>query len=250
MLLKKEFVFSKEESKRFNLRVFRNVLSEINPEFIKSEIKSKHIELAIIRIPVELSNNLHKLSTIGLTYFVADTLVYYYNNLINFLPTKLSNNDLVFVPFTEYLLQSMYDLIDEIFKNYTNHYHSNPLISVDIAEAYKEWAKNYLLNARENVNSWLIQLGGKNIAFIICLSNMKETEVILNGVIPSESGKNVYGDMIKYIQSFFKDLNCETIKISTQLTNYAVQKVWVRNSFVLKEAFYTVHINNAPHQKK
>jgi hypothetical protein len=54
----------------------------------------------------------------------------------------------------------------------------------------------------------------------------------------------VYGDLIHFTQAFFKGEGYRTMKVSTQIQNHAVQKVWSRESFVLRESLNTIHINS------
>ena len=66
---------------------------------------------------------------------------------------------------------------------------------------------------------------------------------MLNGILPSFSGRGIYTDFIRYILNVFKEMGLKEMKISTQIQNCSVQKVWAREQFYLKESFVTIHIN-------
>ena len=232
------------ESRRFGLRVYRRVLYDINPEEILSTILKQNIDVAIIRIPAERQDSLSCLQEIGIPYLIADMLVYYYVDLKTHKPRELRNKDLEFIEFYPEHFEILDKLISEIFSGYKNHYTSNPFLSVDLIEVYKEWARSYVTNEARGKCGWLVKRGDRFIGFATCASEGKESEIVLNGVIPSAAGMGVYGDLIKYLQQFFKDNGYSVMKVSTQVHNYAPQKVWSREGLVMKQAFVTVHINS------
>lgn len=63
------------------------------------------------------------------------------------------------------------------------------------------------------------------------------------GVRRPASGGGVYGDLIRFTQAYFKNKGFRKMKVSTQVNNYAVQKVWGWEVFYIAEAYLTVHIN-------
>ncbi|MGQ9847943.1 MAG: GNAT family N-acetyltransferase, partial [Bacteroidales bacterium] len=107
-----------------------------------------------------------------------------------------------------------------------------------------EWAKNYS-GKEEGKISWLIYSENNIAGFVTCSFNEqnKECEVILNGVMPNFSGRGIYSDIVRFIQKYFKDKGYKKMLISTQLQNIAVQKVWIREGFVIDRSYETYHIN-------
>ena len=53
-----------------------------------------------------------------------------------------------------------------------------------------------------------------------------------------------FSNIIRFTQNILKTKGCNIMKVSTQVQNYAVQKVWVREGFNIKESFATIHINS------
>lgn len=83
------------------------------------------------------------------------------------------------------------------------------------------------------------------VAFACCAEDYKTQtcEGVLYGVHPDHSGGGLYGDLIRYTQAKFRDRGYVLMKVSTQIWNLAVQKVWAREGFVLSQAYDTYHIN-------
>ena len=236
--------YSPIESKGLNLKVYRGVLDDINPHEILSTVLRENIDVAIIRVPAERQDSLARLQEIGIPYLVADTLVYYHVNLKTQGLREPHNSDLEFIEFYPEHFEIMDKMVSEIFRGYKNHYNSNPLLSVDLIESYKEWARSYVTDEAKGRCGWLVKRGDLFVGFATCAFEGEESEVVLNGVVPSATGAGVYGDLIKFIQSFFKDNGYSIMKVSTQVYNYIVQKVWSREGFAMRQSFLTVHINS------
>lgn len=235
--------YSPIESKGLGLKVYRGVVDDINPEEILSTVLKENIDVVIMRIPAERQDSMARFQEIGIPYLIADTLVYYQVDLKKHKPRGPRNSDLEFIEFYPEHLEIMDKLVSEIFPAYKNHYTSNPLLSVDLIEAYKEWARSYVTNEANRRCAWLVKREDRFIGFATCAFDGDESEIVLNGVVPSAAGAGVYGDLIKFIQHFFKNSGYSIMKVSTQVYNYKVQKVWSREGFVMKQSFLTVHLN-------
>ena len=238
------FKYSPVESNRFGLKVYRGLLDDINPDKILYTILKENIDVAIFRIPAERQESLFLLEKTGFPYLLTDTLVYYHVDLKTCAPNELRNENLKFIEFAPQHFEIMDKLVTEIFPSYKNHYTSNPILSINLINAYKEWARNFVTNVTQGKYAWLIKQDDLFIGFALCSFKDDESEGVLYGIIPSYSGKGVYGDLIRFTQRFFKKSGFSTMKISTQVNNYAVQKVWSREGFVMKQAFLTIHINS------
>lgn len=233
-----------DESKRFNLRVFRAKLDSIEPKLLLKEIIQSKADVVIARIPVERQNDLNLLNQISIPYIVADTLVYYNFDLKKNSISNLRNKDIVFkeANFSDYKVLD--DLVSEIFVNYHNHYSSNPLISKNLIPAYQEWVRNYASGKNINQRCWIVYKNEKPIAFATCaIHDDNVGEGVLYGVTPSASGSGVYGDIIRFTLDFYRSIGCNNFKVSTQIHNYAVQKVWVREGFQIDSSMLTIHLN-------
>lgn len=241
------FQFAHVESHRFGLRVFRGTAREINEKKILAEVIEDEIDVAILRVPSEKQFCVNRLDRIGLPYLIADTLVYHYVELKQFTPRDLKNKDLEFVECGPEHGPIIDALVDKCFKEYTNHYYSNPYLAKDgILEGYKEWARSYIGSGVKGRIAWLVHRDGKFIGFATCAFDQEsdEAEGVLYAVVPEAAGCGVYGDIIRFTQAYFKAEGFARMKVSTQIQNFAVQKVWSREGFFLKQAFSTIHINS------
>jgi predicted acetyltransferase len=239
----KQVLFSDVDSQRFGINVFRATLNEVDIENLKEQINADAIDLIILRLPSASKNQHSELHQLGFQVIHADTLVYYFCTLNN--EVTALRNELSFDVISEENNLVLNEIVPVIFKDYTSHYASNPMLDKEkTAEGYIEWAKSYVTTANPNRISWLVKNGSEIIGFATCSFNQEknECEGVLYGVMPEASGKGVYTDIIRFTQSYFKNLGFKTMWVSTQIQNYSVQKAWIKESFQLKKAFDTYHI--------
>lgn len=234
---------SEKESKRFQMNILRASMESLDIKTLNNAILENHTDLTILRLPCENLPQISKLQNLGFPYFQTDTLVYYYVDFNEYQPKELKNSDLTFDFAIDQDKNILSELVDKIFPGYTNHYNSNPYIDKqNILEGYKEWVIDFI--GAENKYVFLVKKQGEIIGFATCTNENNEAEGVLYGVLPTASGGGVYSDIIRYTQSFMKDLGVNIMKVSTQVQNYAVQKVWSREGFFMKKSFATVHINS------
>ena len=176
----------------------------------------------------------------------ADTLVYYQLSLTDYEPKPLRNGELVFAEATADDARELEALAAGTFAGYVSHYHANPRLDPALILAgYAEWATSYLAGDGHDRITWVARRGGAIVAFACCSHDeqKQECEIVLNGVHPAHSGGGLYGDLIRYTQAQYRGRGYRTMKISTQVWNLAVQKVWNREGFVFNQAYDTFHIN-------
>lgn len=239
-------IFSLEESKRFKNRVFRGEMNKIDETIIIRDLINNSVDIAIIRVPVESIHNLYRLENLNIPYLVADTLVYYDVVLSDYPINPIVNKDIEFIECTEKNVAELRILVSEIFQKYHNHYFSNPYLNRNvILEGYIEWANNYIRTIKKDRFVYLVKKQNNFVAFLTCSISFEknEGEGVLYGVLSSESGNKIYSDMIRFTQSYMKNLGIKRMIVSTQVHNYAVQKVWMREGFRMYSACNTIHIN-------
>src|SRR5688572_29830916 len=84
-------------------------------------------------------------------------------------------------------------LVAEVFKNYRNHYYSNPCFSKEkITEGYQEWAKSFIMNPERNKIAWIIfhKLEPVGLATFTLAGNICQGG--LHGIRPEFSGRGFY----------------------------------------------------------
>lgn len=238
------FTHSPLDSNRFNQNVHRANIVNIDETEILNYINSNGVDTLILRVPVESKAEQYRLNRMGFEVIHADTLVYYFASLRKIEDLDL-RNDLSFQLIDDSNQSILDELVPLIFKEYTNHYFSNPYLNKEkITEGYLEWAKSYVLEKNEGRISWLVMLKDQYVGFATCSfdSSKKECEGVLYGVHPSFSGKGIYSDIIKFTQKYFKENGFNTMWVSTQIQNFAVQKSWINHAFAIKKAYDTFHI--------
>ena len=240
--------FSKPDSERFGLRVFRGCLESVDERALFHQIASKNVDVAIIRTPAGAGAGfgLQRLGRYGLHPIHADTLVHYEVDLSVYEPTPLKNADLTFVKATASDQAELDKLVLSTFADYVSHYHANPILDpAKILPGYVEWASNYISNLTEDRMTWIARRAGEIVAFACCQADAGNScgHGILYGVHPNHSGGGLYGDLIRYTQTKFQERGFRSMQVSTQVWNLAVQKVWGREGFRMSTILDTWHVN-------
>lgn len=237
--------YSEVESRRFGLDIYRGYIDSVDEKELLKDLITADVDIAILRLPVEKSTEIHRLGHTGIPYLIADTHVYYQVNLQKLVPPLPKNADLEFLEAMESDSGTLNQLVEAIFPHYKNHYSSNPYFDrTHILEGYKEWARNYLSGEGSNKKVWLVKRDMQTIGFaIFSFDNAEECECVLHGVLPEHSGVGVYGDILRFAQSYFKREGFARMITKTQIQNFVVQKAWSREGFSLYKAYYTIHIN-------
>jgi acyl dehydratase len=239
-------VHSPLDSERFGLRIFRGTLDDVNDRALFADIVANAMDIAIVRTPAGGGGNLQRLGRYGMHPIHADTLVYYQVPLGKYEPNALRNEDLVFSEALPSDAAELEALVAHTFDGYRSHYHANPLLDGErILAGYAQWASGYLSPTQGGRVTWIARRNGKLVAFACCShdAEAKECEGILYGVHPDSAGGGLYGDLIRYTQARYREQGYGVMKVSTQIWNVAVQKVWNREGFVLSHAYDTFHVN-------
>ena len=89
--------YSKEDSQRFGLRIFRAKVDEIDARSITKQILDNNIDTAIIRISAGELSQLEKIEKTAMPFIMSDTLVYYKGALSEIGKKQLRYKNLEFV---------------------------------------------------------------------------------------------------------------------------------------------------------
>lgn len=235
-------VFSPKDSARFDLDIYRATLSDSDEKAVFADILSNRADVAILRCPAGTAARLQRLRRFGLEPIQADTLVYYSQNLDRYQPHPVRESGIEEATPTD--SAAIAKLVSQIFADYRSHYHSNSLFSPPaILAGYAEWAQDHLTGS--NRQTWVVRQDEEIIAFACCQFDQEQgsCEGVLYGVHPEHAGRGLYGDLIRHTQTAFKARGFKLMKVSTQIGNFAVQKVWSREGFILTQAYDTFHVN-------
>lgn len=129
------------------------------------------------------------------------------------------------------------------FKGYFGHYHADSRLDRQACdEAYTSWAENSCVS-KEYADSVLAATSEGRLAGFATLrmNNEEEAEGVLFGVAPFAQGAGIYRSFIIRGLEWAKGKHATRMVVSTQVTNLAVQKVWVRVGYEPSHSYYTFH---------
>jgi len=231
------------DSARFGLKISRAALETCDERTLLRTAVDGRVDVAIIRLPTESSTTIQKVQRRGFPVLHADTLVYYSIDLRSYEPKPLRNANLEFSLATTTDRAEIEALVRQTFASYRSHYHANPLFDAGaILDGYMEWASGHI-DAVGGSLCWVARRAGRIVAFACCDEGEDFAEGVLYGVHPDCAGGGLYSDLIRFTQAQFKSRGAPRMHVSTQVGNYAVQKVWAREGFALDAAYDTFHVN-------
>jgi ribosomal protein S18 acetylase RimI-like enzyme len=129
------------------------------------------------------------------------------------------------------------------FQGYMGHYHADPRLRGDAADAaYADWITRLLLTPSSDQISLGTASEQKLAGFLVGQPRENgASEIVLNAVSPDCRRAGHYSALLgEYLHRAEKRGDREVV-ISTQLQNYPVQRIWARAGFVLYSSFYTLH---------
>lgn len=232
------------DSARFGLRVLRGIVVDASARALARDIMVAGCDVAIVRVPAGQSDVPAGLAKWAFPVIHADTLVYYRCALDRYSPAAVRNRPLRFAPAEPDDMEALRQLVAVTFNGYRSHYHANPEFdAAAILAGYAEWAESHVVVPGHSLFTLRDESGV--LAFAACKASADggEAEGVLYGVSPDAAGGGLYSDLIRHTQAHFKSRGYATMKVSTQVGNFAVQKVWAREGFHMYEAFDTFHVN-------
>jgi ribosomal protein S18 acetylase RimI-like enzyme len=173
---------------------------------------------------------------------IMDTLVYYSFNLLS-KPIPEDTNNVLIRPIRLGEENDAAKVSAEAFQGYHGHYHADDKLNrTKCDEAYMSWAYNSCIS-RDYTNEVLVAEINRTIVGIhtLRMNNPDEGELILVCTSPKFQGHGIYKSFIIQGMRWCLERKAKTVILSTQTTNIAVQKVWVRLGFEPINSFYTFH---------
>ena len=175
-------------------------------------------------------------------FFLMDTLIYYARNLEK-TPVPSDIGKVPVRPIRHGEEEVVRIVAAESFRGYFGHYHADyRLDPAKCDEVYVDWAVRSCVY-REVADEVLVaDVEGNIVGFATLKINSKEEgEGVLFGVAPSSRGQGIYRSFMVCGMEWCLSKGAEHMVVSTQITNIAVQKVWVRLGFEPASAYYTFH---------
>jgi GNAT superfamily N-acetyltransferase len=170
-----------------------------------------------------------------------DTLVYYSCKLMSHVPAEPDAVSVRELAAGEEAAVAA--IAQKAFSGYIGHYHSDPRLErTQCDEVYIDWARRACASTGPAEGVLVASAGGVIIAFATMrLNSAEEGEGVLFGVAPAAQGRGVYRALMRGGMRWCRERGCARMVVSTQITNFAVQKVWTRLGFEPSDALYTFH---------
>jgi ribosomal protein S18 acetylase RimI-like enzyme len=202
------------------------------------ELKVKMIST---RVSVESIEKVHMLEADG--YQLMDTLIYYGGPVA----TSRTFDELKHTPDMHIASANDANVVVEIakaaFAGYIGHFHADPKLDNTLADnVYVDWASQSIKHSNSKNPAILILQDDQVCGFATTRRNTPtESEVILNCIHPDAQGKGLYKKLFKQTMSILAANGAKHLTVSTQINNYAVQKVWASLGLVHQRSYYTFH---------
>jgi len=131
----------------------------------------------------------------------------------------------------------------DAFRGYSGHYHSDARLDQHKCDKiYEDWAYRSCIHKQVADDVLVAEIHGSLVAFATMrIVTPEEGEGVLFGVARSSQGQGIYRGLIINGMGWCVSRGMLKMNVSTQITNIAVQKVWVRLGFEPGPSFYTFH---------
>jgi GNAT superfamily N-acetyltransferase len=229
------------DEERFGIRVAR--ASRVTLGALPAVLdfcRANNVVLLIARCPVSELRAAQAMERQG--FLLMDTLVYYARDLgRNAVPPDTGKATVRPVGPGE--AEAVRAVAAESFRGYVGHYHADGRLDrAKCDEAYASWALRSCVS-REVADDVLVAVLDDSIAGFATLrmNGPGEGEGVLFGVHPAAQGQGIYRSLMIAGMEWCRLRGATRMVVSTQITNWAVQKVWTRVGFEPSHADYTFH---------
>jgi GNAT superfamily N-acetyltransferase len=229
------------DEERFGIRTARATL--LSAEFLPSVIEFCRKEGVVLLIARCSSISIEAAQAMEAEgFFLTDTLIYYEKELKSEEPPGLTTLELI-RPAEAGDRQKIIEIASEAFRGYMGHYHADPRLDREKCdEAYVSWAMRSCLSKDVADEVLVAEKKGKVVAFATMRMNSpSEGEGVLFAVSKEARRSGIYGCLIASGMMWCRTMGAKKMIVSTQITNMAVQKVWIRHGFSPFKALYTFH---------
>lgn len=239
------FALSPLEEARFGVRTVRvNGVARAHVPALLDFCRANAVRFVIARCPTSDLDAAQALEEAGGR--LMDTLIYY--------GFELARKERVAPPqrvrlAREEEVETLMAIAEESFRGYHGHYHADPRLERAACDAaYTSWVQRSVLDRDVADSVYACELErdgrGKELAAFATMRarSREEGEGVLFGVAPWAQGRGIYADLILAGVDWCRARGMTRMVVSTQITNLAVQKVWVRQGFEPTGAYYTFHL--------
>lgn len=238
------------ESSRFGVVSAKLVDHKADLSLVDAQVRQAGVNLLTARVSVDDLALVHDLEADG--FRLMDTLVYYAVDPA-LAPKPWPELTCGVVRLAKDTDKSAIEMIAaESFEHYPSHYHMDPRLDDSaVIDAYIDWAGTSL--DRMNDSHLVIVAESKNrvVGFLTFRLQdrplgggkkpSQEFQIVLNAVGTNSRGKGVYSALLANVIGRASAAGAVRVSVSTQLNNYAVQRVWSRLGFMHYDSAYTFH---------
>lgn len=229
------------DEERFGVRtaIVRSLACD-DVDRVLQECRDEGVELLVARCPVSDLVTAQALERAGAG--LMDTLVYYTRKLD--LPIPADTGSTTIRPVRRDTdAPAVAAIAAEAFAGYTGHYHADPRLSQTACDAaYVSWAERSVLDPGVADEVLISEHDGRLVGFAtLRINSPEEAEGVLFAVAPAAQGRGIYRSFMVRGLDWAVGTGAQTMVVSTQVQNVAVQKVWVRVGFEPAYAAYTFH---------
>jgi GNAT superfamily N-acetyltransferase len=229
------------DQERFGIRTAR--ASRMTLDTLPSVMDFCRTHGVVLLIARCLTSELRAAQAMELEGFsLMDTLVYYTRNLVK-TPIPSNIGKISIRPIRPGEEDAVKIVAAESFRGYFGHYHADDRLDpAKCDEAYMDWAVRSCVSRQVADEVLVADLGGAIVGFAtLRLNSAEEAEGVLFGVAPSAQGQGIYRSFMVRGMEWCLSKGATRMVVSTQITNIAVQKTWVRLGFEPSHAYYTFH---------
>lgn len=229
------------DEERFGVRtaIVRSLRGE-DVEGVLNSCIAEGVELLVARCSATDLATAQALERAGAS--LMDTLVYYTRKLDRPIPDDTGRTTIRAVHRDEDA-PAVAAIAAEAFAGYTGHYHADLRLSRTACDAaYVSWAERSVLDPGVADEVLISELDGKPVGFAtLRMNSPEEAEGVLFAVAPEAQGQGIYRSFMVHGMQWAVGMGAQTMVVSTQVQNVAVQKVWVRVGFEPAYGSYTFH---------
>ncbi len=231
--------FSFEEVEPTDTRMLSPLEKMLHSLFKRMSLKQGYY---IIRVPqgfpilTNAINNVLK----GAKY--ADSTICYLNridssqsNYCNTAIELLDNNE---TEITDTLVRITYDS----FADYPSQYYSSEILRPLSGMVYRNWITE-CLRSEQYITLYAV-VYGKPVGFITVRNTEYALEIVLNAVEKGFRGSGIYTDLC--MEAMKHSTRNKLITVSTQHSNFSVQRIWTKLGFEPFYSFSLLHLNTMP----
>lgn len=198
-------------------------------------------KLLIARVDADRLDLAQRLESHGA--FLCDTLIYYELRIRRSRANRSADSEFIVRRIEPNDREPVLKIAREAFSGYFGHYHSDPrLRKADCDETYVSWCESTIDNIDATTDVLIIEDANGICGFITLRAHDdSRLELVLSGIAHQYTGRGVYRRLIEAGVEYARAKKMRRVFTSTQISNLAVQWVWISQGFNPIKSSHTFH---------